>query len=96
MVSDTHKGKYDKQGNIATRKECIALSTVNSFDDSNGIAWCNASVLSNFIYSPALFPLCTFYIFLYIGIVSRLYGCVENKGQTQMLFFNLYHSRNCI
>lgn len=38
MVSDTHKGKYDKQGNIATRKECIALSTVNSFDDSNGIA----------------------------------------------------------
>lgn len=33
MVSDTHKGKYDKQGNIATRKECIALSTVNSFDD---------------------------------------------------------------
>lgn len=96
MVSATRKAKNVKGNIIAEREECIELSTANIFDDSNGIAWCIVSVSCNFIYSTALFPLCTFYIFLYIGIVLRLYGCVENKGQTQMLFFNLYHSRNCV
>lgn len=35
----SHKAKYVKQGQIISkREECIELSTVDIFDDSNGIA----------------------------------------------------------